>query len=400
VRILVAAPVMPYPGISNAGGELLLRHLTILAESNDVTLLVAQEGLTGRYERVPDDLPFRVILVASGVVRRRLSCPLARIRHIVLPLRRFENFWDDVSLNEDAAAALRSAELVELHWFEMIATVRMLRKYASLPDVYGFYHDVLSQRLKREVRAESAWPKRTLRRIRYGLTAREERDAARLISKHLCLSKKDEGLVRAFTPRGAAIYVLDPPLDEPEMRWSQSSLDLRPGVALMVADFGRVENEESALWLLEEVWPLVHAGDSGWKLMLAGGNMTGRLHNRVVATKNVTVTGYVRSLASVYIQARVAVSPALRGAGVKFKSLVPMLWGIPVVATEVGAEGIDRSLFIEVTDDPMIFAAAIRRVLMNPSTFDEFRTQAMKATRDRYTLAAYRESLVGIYVGS
>ena len=75
------------------------------------------------------------------------------------------------------------------------------------------------------------------------------------------------------------------------------------------------------------------------------------------------MTGYVDDLDPFYRDAFVFVAPLRLGAGLKFKVLDAMAYGLPVVATSVAAEGIleqcGPGCFAAVTDDPRRMAEAI-----------------------------------------
>ena len=62
-----------------------------------------------------------------------------------------------------------------------------------------------------------------------------------------------------------------------------------------------------------------------------------------------------------YSQARVAISPMRYGAGVKLKTIEALQFGVPIVATSVGSEGIETfgTGAMNVTDDPREFAEAV-----------------------------------------
>ena len=59
--------------------------------------------------------------------------------------------------------------------------------------------------------------------------------------------------------------------------------------------------------------------------------------------------------------------PLRYGAGVKFKVIDAMSYGVPVVSTTVGAEGIgDSSWFAAISDDPQRLAEALLECLDIP----------------------------------
>jgi glycosyltransferase involved in cell wall biosynthesis len=83
---------------------------------------------------------------------------------------------------------------------------------------------------------------------------------------------------------------------------------------------------------------------------------------------------------------------------VKLKAVTAMLWGVPVVATSVGAEGIGGSeVFVAVEDDAAALAAAIAQALADPGAALEVAARAHARSRALYSSAAYRRELESIY---
>jgi glycosyltransferase involved in cell wall biosynthesis len=95
--------------------------------------------------------------------------------------------------------------------------------------------------------------------------------------------------------------------------------------------------------------------------------------------------GHVPDLGSAFAQARVAIVPIRFGSGVKIKTTEALQHGVPVVATTVGAEGIDCGTAdpIAIHDDPEAFAGAIARLLVDPVCWRTAREQALRFARQR-----------------
>ena len=115
---------------------------------------------------------------------------------------------------------------------------------------------------------------------------------------------------------------------------------------------------------------------------------------------SVHVTGFVDSIEPFYRGARCAVVPLRTGAGVKFKTLSAMLWGVPVVATHVGTEGIgEDSLFYAVSDtDDGLIDGLVRCLADDQAMVVADRTRAW--ARARYTSEPFRERLREIYLNA
>jgi len=167
---------------------------------------------------------------------------------------------------------------------------------------------------------------------------------------------------------------------------------------LFVGALWRPENEDAALWLLRDIWPEVRARVPGARLTIAGSGPTPALASEARGRPDVDVPGYTESLAPFYQRASVVVSPMRLGAGVKLKSVVAMLWGVPVVATSVGAEGVEGpDVFAAVEDRSSCLAKAIIDVLMDPESAQDVSSRAHAWARQTYSERAYRCSLDRLY---
>jgi glycosyltransferase involved in cell wall biosynthesis len=101
--------------------------------------------------------------------------------------------------------------------------------------------------------------------------------------------------------------------------------------------------------------------------------------------ENIHFTGHVTDLAEFYGRARVVIAPIRFGAGVKVKTIQALQYGVPVVSTECGAEGIDTGGLnaIVVVDHPVEFAAALVRLLTDPGEWARQQAEVM-ALVDRW----------------
>lgn len=109
---------------------------------------------------------------------------------------------------------------------------------------------------------------------------------------------------------------------------------------LFVGGYGHPPNVDAAMWLVEEILPRVHATLPTATLHLVGSNPPDSV--RELAGDTVTVHGYVtdEELAALYRRVGAAVVPLRYGAGVKGKVIEAIAAHVPLVTTEVGAEGI------------------------------------------------------------
>lgn len=92
-------------------------------------------------------------------------------------------------------------------------------------------------------------------------------------------------------------------------------------------------NQLSSAWFFDKVYPLLPR-----TIRLA---VVGKITAHVLPNlPNVTLIPYVEHLATVYTNARVALTPMLVGTGVKVKVVEALSYGLPVVCTERGLDGL------------------------------------------------------------
>jgi glycosyltransferase involved in cell wall biosynthesis len=107
---------------------------------------------------------------------------------------------------------------------------------------------------------------------------------------------------------------------------------------------------------------------------------------REFAGPSVELRGFVVDLDQVYQAARVVISPMRYGAGVKHKTMEALEYGVPTVATSIGAEGIElRGVndAVIVCDDAQSFAGAVIELLTSASAWDH-RRAAIETLHQRW----------------
>lgn len=124
-------------------------------------------------------------------------------------------------------------------------------------------------------------------------------------------------------------------------------------------------NVDAAVWFCRTVWPRVADRLPGARLQLVGRNPARAVQE--LAGPGVEVTGTVPDLTPWYARTRVCVAPLLAGGGSRLKILEALAAGRPVVATTIGAEGLEdlvgRGVVVE--DDPDRMAAALHALLVD-----------------------------------
>lgn len=151
-----------------------------------------------------------------------------------------------------------------------------------------------------------------------------------------CVSPADE--VFFNSTEGTAPVALVP-LTLRDIRLTERDYEERNGIAFVAGWLGGLDspNGDSLNWFMSEVMPRITQRLPALRLTVTGDCPLALMER---FREGAVFPGRVPNLASVYDVIRVAVVPTRYGAGVKTKTVEALQYGVPVVATTVGAEGL------------------------------------------------------------
>lgn len=163
---------------------------------------------------------------------------------------------------------------------------------------------------------------------------------------------------------------------------------------MFVAGFGHPPNVDAAKWLVADIFPLVQNCIPDARLMLVGSNPTAEV--RALETESVRVTGFVsdEELTQLYRRVGVAVVPLRFGAGVKGKVIEALHYGLPLVTTSVGMQGLDGlDSVVPVSDDLTKIAASIVAIMEDSDYWDALSSGQRAYSRSHFSREAVLEVL-------
>jgi sugar transferase (PEP-CTERM/EpsH1 system associated) len=230
--------------------------------------------------------------------------------------------------------------------------------------------------------ASSGFPKRLIYAREARCLSRFEVEAMRHARATLIVNERERQMLQALDAT-ARILVMENGVDLemflPQGPPAQSQDVVFCGV------MNYAPNEEGALWLAREVWPLVRRELPDAKLRLVGASPTAAVRALADDTLNVTVTGTVPDVRPFLWTAALAVAPLKTARGVQNKVLEALAAGLPVVVTPQVAEGLppDTRGGVGVAGGAADFAAAIVALLHLPSI--ERRRLALEANLQQLT---------------
>jgi glycosyltransferase involved in cell wall biosynthesis len=143
---------------------------------------------------------------------------------------------------------------------------------------------------------------------------------------------------------------------------------------LLFLGSGNDANRDGIQFFLDAIWPRVKADVPEVRLQIAG-----KAGDSVASSAGVERLGVVTDVPAIMQQAAVVICPLRFGTGLKIKVMEALAAGKAVVATSVGAEGLEsgRGRALLVSDDPAEFAKDVVLLLRNRERRQSLRLGAL-----------------------
>ena len=103
-------------------------------------------------------------------------------------------------------------------------------------------------------------------------------------------------------------------------------------------------NKNGLLWFYETIWPKLKTTIKGITLTVIGRNGHDNAYAPLKIDPQINFIGEVKDVAPYYQKNNIAIVPLLKGSGTRLKILEAMSFGLPVISTSIGAEGINYTL--------------------------------------------------------
>lgn len=130
-------------------------------------------------------------------------------------------------------------------------------------------------------------------------------------------------------------------------------------------------NAQGVIWFAQQIFPQVLTRVPDAVLTVIGKDPPRELQNTrsPIRKSNLEVTGYVADPRPYLEETALFVVPLLAGGGMRVKIIDAWMWGLPVISTTIGAEGIETrpGENILITDTPQAFAEVVVYLLQHPA---------------------------------
>ncbi|MFK7803661.1 MAG: glycosyltransferase family 4 protein [Anaerolineae bacterium] len=145
-------------------------------------------------------------------------------------------------------------------------------------------------------------------------------------------------------------------------------------------------NAEGIVWFYQNVWPEILKQVPDAQLTIIGKNPPAELEEGGVQA-NVEVTGYVDDPVPYLEDTAVFIVPLHSGGGMRVKIIDGWSWGLPIVSTTIGAEGIQyhNNVDICIADSAADFARSSIELLQNPAKANALSTEGRNTVETHFS---------------
>lgn len=173
----------------------------------------------------------------------------------------------------------------------------------------------------------------------------------------------------------------DSQLSLPDMVFDETDKQL-----LYVGTLNWEANIDGLLWFFADIWPSIHAADPDISVKIVGKNPDPSLLEAAKGLQGIEFLGFVDDLEPLFKHSRLFLAPLRFGSGIKVKVLNAMCRGIPVITTDVGAEGLDviSNEHLVITNQADQMANSILELMDHKEQWNHIAQCSRQIIRDKY----------------
>jgi glycosyltransferase involved in cell wall biosynthesis len=380
MNILVLTPYAPWPAYG--GGTMRIYQLLRgIAKSNRVTCLTF----------VPDEAANAGLAAAlPAVTWHTVVGPRPRPSW----QRAFDTLfhpWPDMALrNHDHGYYVRLHELCVATQYDLVVgfSIEMV-PYLGIAKSYGYatHFDtfnaeyVIQQRaFLTDIRRPRRWHAAAYSLLQWYKLWRYERRSLRAVDGASVVSAGDATILQSCAPKTPITVV---PNGVDTQYFDRSTVPVAPHPATTIAFSGTLDyraNIDALVWFCADVLPRVRASIPDAACVVIGRRPAPVLQ-ALAARGEITLTGEVEDTRPYLCGAAVYVVPMRIGGGARLKVLEAMALELPIVSTQLGAEGIDGvpAGVIQIADDAESFAQEVIAALQQRAVVPAARAFVQRA---------------------
>lgn len=287
--------------------------------------------------------------------------------------------------------ARRAAQVVHL---DTIALAPYRRQCAGIPTVLA-HHNIESQLMARRAEHESGTAARMYVRSQTRKLLQYEREQAGQFSLNIAVSDADAATLRSICP-GARTAVIPNGVDT---NYFTARTGEETPALIYTGGMNMFANRDAVEWFLDAIWPRIKAAVPAVRFFAVGQRPSARVLQAVASDPSIEAPGFVDDVRPWVAKSAVYVVPLRVGGGTRLKMVDAMAQGKAIVATSLGAEGIDgeNGRHFLLADEPEQFAQTVVRLLGDAEERRRLGRAARERAEQRYAWPILGQQLAAHY---
>lgn len=255
------------------------------------------------------------------------------------------------------------------------------------------YYDMDIYFVREKLRYDVTKEKKYLRESKYHKII--EKNLFNLSDAVLTISEKENKFIKQFINKDNVFtipcYVYNNYLNINYTAESRNNL-------LFVGGDWETANLDGIKWFIEKIFPVIYKKNNSIKLIIVGlynGNFI-----KGYQTDNIRFTGKISDerLKELYLSSKIALAPLRFGAGVKGKVVEAMYYGVPIVSTDFGVEGLIPGFedFITISNTEQDFANSILNLYDDKISLEKFSALSLTYSKKYFSFEPASKSIIDI----
>lgn len=378
MKILVVTPFLPYKNAPHAGGVSVFESVRRLSRDHEVYLLSRLKPSEIQYIEDVKRYCKELYLYPFKTPSSRNPIPII-LSYIILGLK------------ANRLIKGGSFDMVQVEYTEAGFAFRRPKKPSIL-----VAHDVITKPAMRMYEASKGSLQKAINFLKWRAVQWVERFISRKFDMVFTMSSVDRDILLSLDNTlhvevSPNLFCLDFK-DEVEVDREQASL-------LFIGAMQRDVNVNAVLYFYQDVLPIIRRELPGVKFYVVGSNPPESLLKLAKDDPSLIVTGFVKDIREYFFKTMVFVSPLLVGGGIIVKNLQAMSYGLPVVTTSIGNEGIEaapgRDIFV--ADGAEEFADRVLELLKDQKLRKRIGDSGRAFAQGRFSDDYLMEKRVGFY---
>lgn len=398
MRILFITNLLPYP-LDNGGKIKTYNMLKMISKNNTVDLCCFYESdnelkFVNNIKKVCDDIyPFKKKITTSTNFKYMIGKAFRSLFSFKpMTVIKFED--DGLKEKIRELEEENNYDVIYIDHLQLATYLNNSKTEFKILDE----HNCESTIIKRTFNEEKNFAKKVFLWLEYKKLESFERKNLEKADRIVVLSKEDKDTLELLSPsckKDDKFEIIPIPVECNFVKNSNYIKDKEQVKIMFLGTLSWNPNKEAIIWFLKNVMPKLN---ERYQLYIVGKDPSREILEESEKFKNVTITGYVDDVNEYIELCDLMVVPIFIGSGLRVKILEALGKGIPVISTQIGAEGIDtcNGKNIIISNNEQDFIDGIES-LKDDGLYKKIKMNGMKTYKEEYSFDAVCDRVSALF---